>query len=111
MSFPHRRGLLPALVFALAAELACPANSPASAPEDLTAAQIVQQIQRHNQARADELKQYKALRHYQVEYTGFSKKIAAKMDVEVNYDARTGKSFRIVSESGSGLLREKVLKR
>jgi hypothetical protein len=33
------------------------------------------------------------------------------MDVEVNYDAAIGKSFRIVSESGSGLLREKVLKR
>jgi hypothetical protein len=111
MSFRHRRGLSLALVFAFAAELAWPANSAASVLEDLTVAQIVQQIQQHNQARTDELKQYKALRHYQVEYTGFSRKIRAKMDVEVNYDAATGKSFRIVSESGSGLLREKVLKR
>jgi hypothetical protein len=33
------------------------------------------------------------------------------MDVEVNYDAATGKSFRIVSRSGSKLLCDKVLKR
>jgi len=100
-----------ALAFAPAAELTWPANAATGVPEDLTAAQIVEQIQQHNQARTDELKQYKALRHYQVEYTGFSRKIGARMDVEVNYDAATGKSFRIVSESGSGLLREKVLKR
>jgi hypothetical protein len=111
MSFRNCKGLLLTLLFALAAELAWPANSATSVPEDLTAAQIVQQIQQHNQSRADELKHYQALRHYQVEYTGFSRKLGAKMDVEVNYDQATGKSFRIVSESGSGLLREKVLKR
>jgi len=33
------------------------------------------------------------------------------MDVEVNYSLAAGKTFRIVSEGGSGLLREKVLKR
>jgi len=33
------------------------------------------------------------------------------MDVEVKYDAATGKSFRIVSQSGSSLLCNKVLKR
>ena len=112
MSFRHSRGLLLALVFALAARLAWPANlGGAGVPEDLTAAQIVQQIQQHNHVRTDELKHYQALRHYQVEYTGFARKLRAKMDVEVNYDAATGKSLRIVSESGSGFLREKVLKR
>jgi hypothetical protein len=33
------------------------------------------------------------------------------MEVKVTYDAATGKSFRIVSQSGSKLLCEKVLKR
>jgi hypothetical protein len=33
------------------------------------------------------------------------------MDVEVNYDTSSGKSFRIVSESGSHTLCEKVLRR
>ena len=33
------------------------------------------------------------------------------MDVEVSYDASSGKSFRIISQSGSGMLCDKVLKR
>jgi len=111
MCFRHCKGLFLALVFASAAELVCAPSVATGAPADLTAAQIVEQVQEHNQARTDELKHYKTLRHYQVEYQGFATKIAAKMDVEVSYDAATGKSFRIVSESGSGLLRQKVLKR
>jgi hypothetical protein len=81
------------------------------APASLTASEIIQLVQRHNQARLDELRQYKALRHYAVEYKGFSHTVDAKMDVEVSYDAATGKNFRIVSQTGSNLLCEKVLKR
>jgi outer membrane lipoprotein-sorting protein len=81
------------------------------APANLTAAEIVRQVQQHNQARLEELRQYNALRHYAVEYKGFSHTVDAKMDVEVNYDAASGKSFRIVSQSGSNLLCDKVLKR
>jgi hypothetical protein len=77
----------------------------------MTAVQIVDQMQSHNQARTLGLKRYKALRHYQVEYRGFAATIAGKMDVEVNYDAATGKTFRIVSQSGSKFLCDKVLKR
>ena len=60
---------------------------------------------------ADELQHYQAIRHYQVEYRGFAASIAARMDVEVNFDAPTGKRFRIVSQSGSKLLCDKVLKK
>ena len=77
----------------------------------LTAAQIVDEMQRHDLAQQARLKRYKRLREYRVEYTGFSADVAAKMEVEVNYDAASGKSFRIVSESGSKILAEKVLKR
>ena len=66
-------------------------------------------MQQRNQAQTEELKQYKALRHYAVEYRGFAAKIEAKMDVEVDYNRATGKSLRIVSQSGSGMLCEKVL--
>jgi MucB/RseB N-terminal domain len=103
--------LLPAVLFAFAAELAGPAHAATGVPESLTPAQIVERMQQHNQAQKGELKAYKALRHYVAEYQGFSTKIEGKMDVEVNYDAVTGKSFRIVSQSGSHLLCEKVLKR
>jgi hypothetical protein len=72
--------------------------------------EIVRQMQQHNQARTDGLRQYKALRHYQVQYKGLTT-LDAKMDVEVSYDALSGKSFHIVSQSGSGFLCDKVLKR
>jgi hypothetical protein len=97
-----------ALPFAIAQNIG---QNAGQAPASLTASEIVQQVQRHNQARLDELRQYKALRHYAVEYKGFSHTVDAKMDVEVSYDAASGKSFRIVSQSGSNLLCEKVLKR
>jgi outer membrane lipoprotein-sorting protein len=81
------------------------------APASLTPAEIVHLVQSHNQARVDELRQYKALRHYAVEYKGFSHTIDATMDVEVSYDVVSGQNFRIVSQSGSNLLCDKVLKR
>jgi len=88
---------------------------PESATTDLTAplssAQIVEQMLLHDQARASQLKHYQALRHYQVEYRGFSATVAASMTVEVKYDAVAGKSLQIVSQSGSKFLIEKVLKR
>lgn len=81
----------------------------ASAEPD--AAQIVKAIERHDQTQAIALEHYHALRHYEVEYRSFIKTITAKMDVELEYDAASGKSFRIVSQSGSHTLCEKVLKR
>lgn len=77
----------------------------------LTATQIVAEIARHNTARNEDLKHYQSLRHYEVRYRGFAANIDAKMDVEVDYDTVTGKTFRIVSQSGSRLLCDKVLKR
>ena len=109
MNFQLGRGLLLAVVFAFAAGLAWAEN--ASVPANLSSDQIVLEMQQHNQSQAEALKQYKALRHYQVEYHGFAAKVAAKMDVEITYDAAEGKSFRIVSQTGSGMLCDKVLKR
>jgi len=74
-------------------------------------AQIVQAIEHHDQTQAKTLERYHASRHYEVEYRGFFRSITAKMDVELEYDAATGKNFRIVSQSGSHTLCEKVLKR
>jgi G:T-mismatch repair DNA endonuclease (very short patch repair protein) len=87
------------------------AHAEAALPVSLTAAQIVEQMRQHTEVRAEGLKQYSALRHYSVEYRGFSTKIEARMDVEVSYDAASGKKFSIVSQSGSKVLREKVLMR
>jgi hypothetical protein len=83
----------------------------ANPPAALTSAQVVQEMQEHNLVRTDGLRHYKATRHYQVDYKGFGTGFGAKMEVEVSYDAPSAKTFRIVSQSGSGLLIDKVLKR
>jgi hypothetical protein len=73
--------------------------------------QIVDRMQQHEEAQSRELKHYESVRHYKVQYKGLGTHLAATMDVDLNYDSATGKSFRIVSQSGSKLLCDKVLKR
>jgi outer membrane lipoprotein-sorting protein len=81
-------------------------SGPAASPE-----QIVQQMEHRSALQGDKLKHYTALRHYEVNYKGFGANLDAKMVVEVSYDAPSAKNFRIVSQSGSKILIEKVLKR
>lgn len=100
-----RTWLAAALVF-LAAPLA-PAQITAPAP--LTAAQIVEQMLHHDQAQTDRLKHYRTVRHYTAEYSGYSRVLTASMEVEVNFDASSGKSFRTLSQSGSNFLHDRVL--
>jgi hypothetical protein len=111
MSFFRRGSLLLAIVFVFIAGGIRPVDAQTAAPAPLTAVQIVGQMQRHNQARTEALKDVQSIRRYQVEYRGFSKVIDAKMEVEYHYDVASGKSFRIVTQSGSKMLCEKVLKR
>jgi hypothetical protein len=87
------------------------APPPSTAPAaHLTAAQIADQIERHNRLRNGRLASYRSIRHYQVEYKGLSH-IEATMEVEVSYEAHTGKSFRVLSQTGSRSLCDKVLRR
>jgi hypothetical protein len=105
------------LILALAAiQFAAPASSQggvAAQPSTSTptVAQIIEQMQRHDRQQARTLQRYEGLRHYSVVYRGFARTITASMDVEVSYDASSGKSFRIISQNGPGMLCEKVLKR
>lgn len=77
----------------------------------LSAAQIVTQMQVHNRIQKQELQHYQSLRVYRVEYRGYSAHIKARMKVLFQYDAASGKSFRILSQSGSSFLCKEVLKR
>jgi hypothetical protein len=87
-------------------------ETPNSAPPlSLAAPAIMEQMQRHNRIQSEDLKHYEELRHYEVRYKGFSANLVGQMDVSVVFDAATGKSFRIVSQTGSKLLCDKVLKK
>jgi outer membrane lipoprotein-sorting protein len=107
LSFRLARYLLQAGVLVFAAAWGQAQDPAGPALPSLGLPQIVAQIQLHAQAQTAELRHYQALRHYQVDYRSFS----ARMDAEVSYDAVQGKSFRIVSQGGSRLLCDKVLKR
>ena len=111
MSFRRIRNSLAAVVLVFMASGICSGNAQTPSPTALTAAQIVDRMQRHNQARTEKLKHLKSIRHYKVEYKGFSADLVAQMEVEYIYDAASGKSFRILTQSGSKFLCEKVLKR
>jgi len=114
---PSSMNRLPTLIFALAVILfAAPGSSQTVTAAETTTptpttAQIIEQMQRHDQRQASTLQSYHGLRHYSVVYRGFARTITANMDVEVSYDAASGKTFRITSQQGSGMLREKVLQR
>ena len=76
-----------------------------------SADQLVERMQRHDAEQSRQLKGYDTVRHYRVQYKGLGTLIVATMEVEVNFDNRSGKTFRILSQSGSKLLCDKVLKR
>ncbi len=111
MSFNGIRALSLTAGLVLMTAVARPENPNALLPATLTAPEIVQHMLRHNRVQAEELKHYQELRHYQVQYKGFSANLVGKLDVAVTFDAASGKSFRIVSQSGSKLLCDKVLKK
>jgi hypothetical protein len=97
-----------AILFLSITSAVFPETPPAPAP---AVEQIVDRMGQHEAYQAKELKHYTAIRHYQVQYKGFATTLTGKMDVEVSYDDVSGKSFRILSQSGSKLLCDKVLKR
>lgn len=77
----------------------------------LSVAQIVAHLTEENRKRAEDLKGYHEERHYSVTYHGFPLSLSASMVVEATYDAPDTKHFRIISETGSKLLADRVLKR
>jgi hypothetical protein len=86
------------------------APSDAAAPM-MAASQIVDHMVASNAGRADALKGYQGKRTYRLEYKGFPSAKSAEMKVEVTFSAGGAKQFRVVSESGSALLINKVLKK
>src|SRR5579859_4096416 len=94
-----------------ALSMVSPAAAPVHAQPPLPVDQIVERMQLHEANQSRVLKHYEATRHYQVQYKGFGTQLAAKMDVDLSFDKPQGKSFRIISQSGSKLLCDKVLKR
>jgi hypothetical protein len=113
----HRRNLgrrMSGAVISLLLPLLCAATAlaqkTASQPED-SANQIVQRMVERNEIRAQHLQYCFSRRHYHVEYHGFGRSLDASMDVEATYNASSGKTFRVIQQSGSHVLLDHVLKK
>jgi len=80
-----------------------------SAP--LSTDQVVDNLVRRNQERAQGLLHSEATRVYRVVYRGFPSDRVAEMTVQATYDRPSSKEFTIVSQSGSKLIAKRVFNR
>jgi hypothetical protein len=81
------------------------------APRPLSADAIVQNLMAANAQRAQALRGYRGKRIYRLDYKGLFGTHNAEMVVEATYTAPDKKEFKILSESGSRLLINRVLLR
>jgi hypothetical protein len=87
------------------------ASSPAKGSAPLSLTQVVDNLVRRNQERAQALLHSEATRVYRLVYQGFPGDREAEMTVEAIYDRPSSKQFKIVSQSGSKLILNRVFKK
>jgi hypothetical protein len=83
--------------------------TPSNAP--LSANQVIDNLIRKDEERAQALRHYDSRRVYRLSYRGFPGDREAEMVVEATYDRPSAKNFRIISQSGSKIIQERVFKR
>jgi hypothetical protein len=82
----------------------------ATASGPLSADEVMQRVVQMNEQRANAIETYTSIRSYHLECRCLSPK-TADMVVRAEYDAPNTKVFTIVSESGSGTIRNRVFKK
>jgi hypothetical protein len=73
--------------------------------------QLLDKLVKKNVERSDALQKYQGRRFYSLEYAGFPTSMHAEMVVDMIYDAPATKRFKIISQSGSQWIIDKILKR
>jgi len=81
------------------------------ATPQLTATDVIHNLEAHNQARAAALRQFEGTRTYTLHHRGFPKSLDAEMVVQLDYRAPSSKEFKIISQSGSKFIQDRVFKR
>src|SRR5947209_12332721 len=100
----HCRAVFMLFVIAAAASAAQDASRTPSANE------IIRKVATANAVRTARLRSYRSTRVYEVDYKGFGGDRHARMTVNVDYEAGK-KSFTVVSEDGSKLLLNRVIRK
>jgi hypothetical protein len=85
--------------------------SPSTTDKSLSVDQVVDNLVRKNQERAQALLHCEGARVYHLVYRGFPGDREAEMVVEATYDRPSSKEFKTVSESGSKLILDRVFKK
>jgi hypothetical protein len=74
----------------------------------MNAEEIVGRLTLANEHRASALQEYEGRRSYSLSYRGFPSNRDAEIEVVAHYSAPKGKSFEVISESGSKMMQSKV---
>ena len=105
------------LLFLLAATLVGAFGAdPSPLPPSITTAplsvdQVVNNLVRKDEERAQALRHYECTRVYRLSYRGFPGDREAEMTVDATYDSPSTKSFKVISQTGSKLIIDRVFKR
>jgi len=83
--------------------------SPCSAELNLPGDEVAARLMSRNAERTQKLLHVDSIRQYNLDYTGFPSALSAQMQVKASYSAPGTKTFTVISESGSGLIRKRVL--
>ena len=84
--------------------------APAAGPTRLSLPEIVDNMAKTNAQRAKDLEHYQGKREYRLDYKGFPEDLHADMVVRVSYSAPSTVEFTEVSQSGSKLILNRVIK-
>ncbi len=77
----------------------------------LSVDQVVSNLVRKDEARAQALHHYESTRVYRLSYRGFLGNRDAEMTVEATYDSPSTKNFKVLSETGSKAMIDHAFKR
>ncbi len=103
--------LAAALVGAFGASADSSSLPPSITTAPLSVEQVVNNLVRKDAERAQALRHCESTRVYHLSYRGFPGDRDAEMTVEAAYDSPSTKHFRIVSQTGSKLVIDRVFKR
>lgn len=110
-SMPFRISLVcSVLVFFLPSRQGVAESGP-TAPERLTAEQLVSRITARNEERANALESYQGRRSYSLTYVGFPTDLHADMTVSMTYKSPATKQFTVTSQNGNKWLINHIFQR
>ncbi len=103
--------ILTSVLVGIAASFDSGPHPPSIITAPLSVEQVVNNLVRRDAERAKALRHYESTRVYQLSYRGFPGDREAEMTVAATYDSPSTKNFKVISQTGSKLIIDRVFKR